>query len=178
MSKRTRVGIIGANPERGWAAQAHIPALKSLSDDFEIPALLIALSGVMKLSGNLDQEGSSSARDRRAVQGGDALPQFNERRSVEVRRARAFNRPTTSWPSIERRSPAAARQPLTPRRRRRTARQEREPSLSGPSLPPPSSTRGTAPRTTLADREQWRAPGAPHRSARSPYAATGNRGSP
>jgi hypothetical protein len=117
MSKRTRVGIIGANPERGWAAQAHIPALKSLSDDFEItalstsrresadvaskrfgvplafdhhqelvnndavkeedgkwidkgprvragfvaktriPALLIALSGVMKLSGNLDQEG-------------------------------------------------------------------------------------------------------------------------
>src|SRR5437879_7077427 len=38
MSTRIRVGIIGANPERGWAAQAHIPALKSLSDDFEIPA--------------------------------------------------------------------------------------------------------------------------------------------
>src|SRR5258708_17167541 len=37
--KRIRVGIIGANPERGWAAQAHIPALKSLSDDFEITAL-------------------------------------------------------------------------------------------------------------------------------------------
>jgi predicted dehydrogenase len=34
-----RVGIIGANPERGWAAQAHIPALKSLSADFEITAL-------------------------------------------------------------------------------------------------------------------------------------------
>src|SRR6267378_778058 len=34
-----RVGIIGANPDRGWAAQAHIPALKSLSDDFEITAL-------------------------------------------------------------------------------------------------------------------------------------------
>jgi predicted dehydrogenase len=33
------VGIIGANPDRGWAAQAHIPALKSLSDDFEITAL-------------------------------------------------------------------------------------------------------------------------------------------
>jgi predicted dehydrogenase len=38
-SKRIRVGIIGANPDRGWAAQAHIPALKSLSDDFEITAL-------------------------------------------------------------------------------------------------------------------------------------------
>src|SRR3989475_5050896 len=38
-SKRIRVGIIGANPDRGWAAQAHIPALKSLPDDFEITAL-------------------------------------------------------------------------------------------------------------------------------------------
>src|SRR6266849_4917720 len=37
--KRIRVGIIGANPDRGWAALAHIPALKSLSDDFEITAL-------------------------------------------------------------------------------------------------------------------------------------------
>jgi hypothetical protein len=27
------------NPDRGWAAQAHIPALRSLSDDFEIAAL-------------------------------------------------------------------------------------------------------------------------------------------
>src|SRR6266571_1348597 len=36
---RIRVGIIGANPDRGWAPQAHIPALKSLSDDFEITAL-------------------------------------------------------------------------------------------------------------------------------------------
>src|SRR5438876_5812834 len=38
-TKRIRVGIIGANPDRGWAAQAHIPALKSLSDDFEITVL-------------------------------------------------------------------------------------------------------------------------------------------
>src|SRR6266567_8054658 len=38
-SHKIRVGIIGANPERGWAAQAHIPALKSLSEDFEITAL-------------------------------------------------------------------------------------------------------------------------------------------
>src|SRR5438445_3097733 len=37
--KRIRVGISGANPDRGWAAEAHIPALKSLSDDFEITAL-------------------------------------------------------------------------------------------------------------------------------------------
>lgn len=37
--KKIRVGIIGANPDRGWAAQAHIPALKSLSDKFEITAL-------------------------------------------------------------------------------------------------------------------------------------------
>jgi len=39
MTKRIRVGIIGANPDRGWAAQARIPALQSLSDDFEITAL-------------------------------------------------------------------------------------------------------------------------------------------
>src|SRR2546427_3967261 len=38
-ARRIRVGIIGANPDHGWAAQAHIPALKSLSDDFEITAL-------------------------------------------------------------------------------------------------------------------------------------------
>src|SRR6266581_548285 len=38
-TKRIRVGIIGANPDRGWAAQAHTPALKSPSDDFEITAL-------------------------------------------------------------------------------------------------------------------------------------------
>src|SRR3989441_4757732 len=38
-AKRIRVGIIGANPDRGWAAQAHIPALKSLRNDFEITAL-------------------------------------------------------------------------------------------------------------------------------------------
>src|SRR3989454_708449 len=38
-AKRIRVGIIGANPDRGGAAQAHIPALRSLADDFEITAL-------------------------------------------------------------------------------------------------------------------------------------------
>src|SRR2546427_11978901 len=39
MTKRIPVGIIGANPDRGWAAQAHIPALRSLPDDFEVTAL-------------------------------------------------------------------------------------------------------------------------------------------
>src|SRR5438270_1389667 len=39
VGRRIRVGIIGANPDRGWAATAHIPALRSLSDDFEITAL-------------------------------------------------------------------------------------------------------------------------------------------
>ena len=29
----------GANPDRGWAATAHVPALQSLSDHFEITAL-------------------------------------------------------------------------------------------------------------------------------------------
>src|SRR2546428_11225077 len=38
-ANRIRVGIIGANPDRGWAAQAHIPALTSLADEFEITAL-------------------------------------------------------------------------------------------------------------------------------------------
>jgi predicted dehydrogenase len=38
-TRKIRVGIIGANPDRGWAAQAHIPALRSLWEDFEITAL-------------------------------------------------------------------------------------------------------------------------------------------
>src|SRR2546428_10838779 len=39
MPERIRVGILAAIPDRGWAAQAHTPALKSLPDDFEITAL-------------------------------------------------------------------------------------------------------------------------------------------
>lgn len=34
--KRIKVGIIGVEPGRSWAARAHIPALRSLADDFEI----------------------------------------------------------------------------------------------------------------------------------------------
>lgn len=37
-SEKTRIGIIGANPERGWASTAHIPALQVLPD-YEIAAL-------------------------------------------------------------------------------------------------------------------------------------------
>lgn len=38
MTNKIGVGIIGASPERGWAALAHVPALKSLPD-FAITAL-------------------------------------------------------------------------------------------------------------------------------------------
>ena len=34
--KKIRVGFIGLNPDSHWAATAHVPALQSLSNDFEI----------------------------------------------------------------------------------------------------------------------------------------------
>jgi predicted dehydrogenase len=36
MNKRFRVGIVGLSAERGWATTAHIPALRALSDVFEL----------------------------------------------------------------------------------------------------------------------------------------------
>ena len=36
MERRFRVGIVGLSAERGWATTAHIPALRALSDDFEL----------------------------------------------------------------------------------------------------------------------------------------------
>ena len=36
MERRLRVGIIGLSAERGWATAAHVPALRALSDDFEL----------------------------------------------------------------------------------------------------------------------------------------------
>ena len=36
--KKIRVGIIGLNPQRGWAHDAHVPALHALGDDYEITA--------------------------------------------------------------------------------------------------------------------------------------------
>lgn len=38
-NKRLRVGIIGVQPGRSWAARSHIPALKALSDTFEIAGI-------------------------------------------------------------------------------------------------------------------------------------------
>src|SRR5712664_2496047 len=52
-AKRIRVGIIGANPDRGWAAEAHIPALKSLREDFEITALSTTRRGSADAAGKL-----------------------------------------------------------------------------------------------------------------------------
>ncbi len=37
--KRIRIGIVGANAERGWAKDAHIPALQRLSDTYVIAAV-------------------------------------------------------------------------------------------------------------------------------------------
>jgi len=37
--KKIGVGLIGVQPERSWAAVAHIPALRALADEFEIVAL-------------------------------------------------------------------------------------------------------------------------------------------
>ncbi len=39
MSRKIGVGIIGVEPDRSWAAAAHIPALQALADDFEIVAV-------------------------------------------------------------------------------------------------------------------------------------------
>ncbi len=34
--QRLKVGIVGLQPDRSWAARAHIPALRALSETFEI----------------------------------------------------------------------------------------------------------------------------------------------
>jgi predicted dehydrogenase len=36
VKRRFRVGIIGLSPKRGWATAAHVPALRALSNDFEL----------------------------------------------------------------------------------------------------------------------------------------------
>ena len=38
-NRKIRVGIVGANAERGWARDAHLPALRHLPDDFELAAI-------------------------------------------------------------------------------------------------------------------------------------------
>ncbi|MFE0462857.1 Gfo/Idh/MocA family protein [Kitasatospora sp. NPDC058965] len=37
--KRIRVGIIGVNPELGWAKRAHVPALRALPEQYELTAV-------------------------------------------------------------------------------------------------------------------------------------------
>jgi predicted dehydrogenase len=37
--QRLRVGIVGVQPGRSWAARSHIPALHALSDTFEIAGI-------------------------------------------------------------------------------------------------------------------------------------------
>src|SRR5436190_21204997 len=44
------VGIIGVSPERGWAASAHIPALRALSN-YEIRALSARSAGSARVAG-------------------------------------------------------------------------------------------------------------------------------
>ena len=36
VKRRFRLGIVGLSALRGWATAAHVPALRALSDDFEI----------------------------------------------------------------------------------------------------------------------------------------------
>ena len=36
MKRRFRLGIVGLSAVRGWATAPHVPALRALSDDFEI----------------------------------------------------------------------------------------------------------------------------------------------
>ena len=49
-SAKIRVGIIGANAERGWARDAHIPALKSLAQDFELSAVSARTQDIAELA--------------------------------------------------------------------------------------------------------------------------------
>lgn len=45
--QRLRVGIVGLDPDRGWARDAHVPALRALSDTFEI----VGVANTSKASG-------------------------------------------------------------------------------------------------------------------------------
>jgi hypothetical protein len=81
-AKKDSVGIIGANPDSGWAAQAHIPALRSLSDDFEITAL------------------STTRRESRAAasrSGGNSASSL----SSAGRAAKLYSGGSCSWPSVK-----------------------------------------------------------------------------
>ena len=38
-AEKLRVGIVGANPDRGWGTTVHVPALRALPEEFEISAV-------------------------------------------------------------------------------------------------------------------------------------------
>ena len=63
--KTIRVGIIGANPERGWAVEGHIPALRSLSNDFVITALVSRMRCVFAAAAARMTAGAESRKSRR-----------------------------------------------------------------------------------------------------------------
>jgi predicted dehydrogenase len=39
IAAKLRVGIVGANPDRGWGTTVHVPALRALPEEFEISAV-------------------------------------------------------------------------------------------------------------------------------------------
>jgi predicted dehydrogenase len=55
---RFKVGIVGVQPGRSWAARAHIPALRALSDSFEI----IGLANTSRASGETAAAATGVAR--------------------------------------------------------------------------------------------------------------------
>ena len=57
--RRLRVGIVGLHAGRSWASVAHVPALRALSDSFEI-------AGVANASRASSEAAASAAGLRRA----------------------------------------------------------------------------------------------------------------
>ena len=60
--RRFRVGIVGLQSGRSWAARAHVPALRALADDFEI-------AGVATTSRASAEEAAAAMGLRRAFAG-------------------------------------------------------------------------------------------------------------
>jgi predicted dehydrogenase len=50
--QKFRVGIVGLQPDRGWAAVAHLPALRRLSDDFDVVGVANSSPGSARAAAN------------------------------------------------------------------------------------------------------------------------------
>jgi predicted dehydrogenase len=50
MGKNIRVGFIGLNPDGHWAATAHFPALKALTDKFTVVGVANSTLACMTIS--------------------------------------------------------------------------------------------------------------------------------